>query len=222
MSPRRSRDFAKLAFDSGDAAMGVDRRQRIVFWNQAARELFGLKAEDVLGRRCDQVMRGRDESRRFACRATCPLLSRTLDGGPIRAMELFVKTRSGRALWVAVSTLRLRSTRRGLTLVHLFRDIDRQKRTDQCLQQLVAAVSGAVATERLDAPDSSRTTEYGLTRREREVLRLLVGGVSTRRISERLCISVATARNHVHHILVKLKAHSRLEAVCLALRSGVL
>jgi len=59
-----------------------------------------------------------------------------------------------------------------------------------------------------------------LTAREVEVLALLGHGASTREISERLVISLNTARNHVQRTIVKLGAHSRLEAVAIARRSG--
>ena len=52
------------------------------------------------------------------------------------------------------------------------------------------------------------------------MLELLVEGVSTRGIAERLFVSVNTARNHVQRVLAKLGVHSRLEAVALASRRG--
>lgn len=58
-----------------------------------------------------------------------------------------------------------------------------------------------------------------LTRREIQVLRLLVEGASTKAVAERLCISHATARHHIDNIMGKLGVHSRLEAVAYALRA---
>jgi NarL family two-component system response regulator LiaR len=55
-----------------------------------------------------------------------------------------------------------------------------------------------------------------LSGREREVLALLVEGLTNAQIAERLLISPATARFHVSSILSKLDAHSRAEAVSLA------
>jgi len=61
-----------------------------------------------------------------------------------------------------------------------------------------------------------------LTPRELEVLELLAGGASTREIADRLFISLNTARNHVQRLIAKLGAHSRLEAVAIARRAGLL
>jgi DNA-binding NarL/FixJ family response regulator len=52
-----------------------------------------------------------------------------------------------------------------------------------------------------------------LTRRELEVLRLMADGLSNAEIARRLVVSTSTAKVHVHHILRKLDARSRLEAV---------
>ena len=62
----------------------------------------------------------------------------------------------------------------------------------------------------------------GLTAREREILTLLARGLSNGQIGQRLFISTKTASVHVSHILAKLQASTRGEAVDLARRRGVL
>lgn len=61
-----------------------------------------------------------------------------------------------------------------------------------------------------------------LTRREQEVLRLLVDGYDNGGIAQTLVISAQTARTHIQNILFKLEVHSRLQAVALVRRSGTL
>jgi DNA-binding NarL/FixJ family response regulator len=60
-----------------------------------------------------------------------------------------------------------------------------------------------------------------LTPREREILGLLAHGAGTRAISEHLRISPNTVRSHVQALLWKLGVDSRLRAVALALRHGL-
>lgn len=53
----------------------------------------------------------------------------------------------------------------------------------------------------------------GLTRRESEVLALLGRGLSNKEIGSELCLSVATVKHHVHHVLEKLKLERRAQAM---------
>jgi two-component system nitrate/nitrite response regulator NarL len=57
-----------------------------------------------------------------------------------------------------------------------------------------------------------------LTPRQYEVLALLAAGVAAAEISSRLHITPKTTATHIEHILAKIGAHSRAEAVALALR----
>ena len=59
---------------------------------------------------------------------------------------------------------------------------------------------------------------YDLTPRELEVLRALVEGRSSRDICAELYIAPNTLRTHVQNLLAKLRVHSKLEAVAVALR----
>lgn len=66
------------------------------------------------------------------------------------------------------------------------------------------------------------TGEHSLTVREWEVLHLLDEGLNAAQIAQRLVISRNTARNYVQNVLTKLGAHSKLEAVAMARRAGLL
>jgi DNA-binding CsgD family transcriptional regulator len=58
----------------------------------------------------------------------------------------------------------------------------------------------------------------GLTRREREVLRLIAAGHSNREIAAALYLSPRTAERHVANIYLKIGVHSKAEATAYALR----
>jgi DNA-binding NarL/FixJ family response regulator len=98
---------------------------------------------------------------------------------------------------------------------------------------LVTAVRAVAHDEAIITPDELRRILPRLGRkgvrpgdqitpRELEVLRLLVAGVSTASITAELVVSPATTRNHIQSIMSKLGAHSRLEAVAIAVREKIL
>ena len=73
----------------------------------------------------------------------------------------------------------------------------------------------------------SRNGEIGvkrdsLTAREREVLRLMAEGESSREIADRLGISYATVRSHIRSFDTKLGVHSKIEAVAAAREMNII
>lgn len=84
----------------------------------------------------------------------------------------------------------------------------------------VVGVFGIV-TRRASSPLPPRTRPH-LTPRQHQVLHLLARGYSTPQIAAELHLAVVTVRNHVRHLLRALGAHSRLEAIVIARRDGLL
>ena len=63
--------------------------------------------------------------------------------------------------------------------------------------------------------------KYGLTKKELEVLSLIVDGLSNQEISEKLVVSISTTKAHVHNILQKLYLTDRTKAAIVALKEGL-
>jgi DNA-binding NarL/FixJ family response regulator len=77
---------------------------------------------------------------------------------------------------------------------------------------LAGLLAGPQAAERL----------YTLTKREREVLRLLADGMRNEEVGQRLSISPLTVRTHVKNAMTKLEADTRTQAVARALRESLI
>jgi two-component system, NarL family, nitrate/nitrite response regulator NarL len=69
--------------------------------------------------------------------------------------------------------------------------------------------------------DSSEARIETLTKREREIVAVICEGLRNKQTADRLCISEATARNHLTSILDKLGLASRFELVVFAFRHGL-
>jgi two-component system, NarL family, response regulator LiaR len=95
---------------------------------------------------------------------------------------------------------------------------------DELAKAIYAAYEGraTLAPEAAEALIKATTDPpplgHDLTLREREVLALLVQGMSNREIASHLTISRSTVKHHVSSILAKLRASSRAEASALAVQ----
>ena len=189
--------FLERLGNTADACVAIDVQQRLVFLNGAARALLDTDAE-VLGRHCYEVVAGHD-GEGLSCRQRC-LISRMVQNGHLVADHDLLVGRGQDRMWVNVSTVVLAEQDRpgAPWLVHYMRPL-KDHGADPALDVWCEEQAAA-----------------SLTYREREVIVLLAQGTSTQIIARQLGISTATARNHIQHILGKLMAHSRMEAVLVA------
>ena len=72
----------------------------------------------------------------------------------------------------------------------------------------------------VDAADRRTQLVASLTDREAEILRMLAEGSSNAEIAEQLVLAVHTVKSHVAHVLSKLEARDRTQAVILAYETG--
>jgi DNA-binding NarL/FixJ family response regulator len=102
----------------------------------------------------------------------------------------------------------------------------------ESLTTVIAAIRGAAAGEAVITPSLlarllPRLAQRGkgrnpaLTKREHEVLVLIVQGKSNQEIADDLVLSRDTVRNHVASILAKLGVHSKLQAAAVAVQRGL-
>ena len=85
-------------------------------------------------------------------------------------------------------------------------------------QNQQSSKNGISSTE-IDYKSGKNT--FGLTEREMEVLALIVEGLSNPEIAQKLFITRATAKAHVHSILQKLYVDDRTQAAVTAMREGL-
>jgi DNA-binding CsgD family transcriptional regulator/putative methionine-R-sulfoxide reductase with GAF domain len=95
--------------------------------------------------------------------------------------------------------------------------LDELQRKDQRLEQLVDQLLGETGRR----PATSVELLAPLTRREQQVLELLVDGLTNREIAMRLVVEPDTVKDHVQSIIKKLGATDRTHAAVIAVRGGI-
>ncbi len=216
--------LTQLVSATTDGVFCVDNRQRIVLWNRGAKEVLGYTEREVEGRRCFNVVPDRKSCTRCSCGPNCPTFRAAQEGRPFATREMWARTKFGRRLFISMNTMLLpdRWRNRGL-LLHVFRDCTRQKELEDLVREMMDRASGSIGRRyEPDDVDEPAHDAISLTEREREILRLLSLGSSTKGIARKLGISQVTVRNHIQSVLGKLGVHSRLEAVTFSLRNGLL
>ena len=185
----------------------------INYFNRRAENLFGFPASECIGLPCHCVIVGRDASGRPFCRANCPIRCRAQDDREIEPIRLRVTDRDRKDRQIQVLTIAVTAAdHNGPWLVHVVTDHERTDRIERYLNKVLSRTPYSTI--------SSNLQSFTLTRREKQILRLLAEDETPYSIAASLYVSRATVRNHIQHILVKLDVHSTMEAVAYYLLVG--
>ena len=195
--------------------------QKITAWNAAAEKLLGRRQDQVLGQRCYEVMLAIGRPGRIRCKRGCPVITNAAKGRTTRDFDLECRLADGSYRQINMSILLVRQEAGGRHVLHLFRDVTDRRRVEHASADHFSSISGR-SKKPVNGLSANGYRLPPLTTREDQVLRLLAAGKNTADISDILEIRPLTARNHVSRLLSKLGVRSRLEAVALATRAGLI
>ena len=89
------------------------------------------------------------------------------------------------------------------------------------VREAVSDVVGAIQELQCGARQRRVLRDFGLTEREREIIRLVVDAAANKEIADLLGISEKTVKNHLTHIFDKLGVSGRLELAMFAIDHGL-
>ena len=204
---------------SGEAVFALDGNDLIILWNKACEKLLGRPAYQVLGRRCYDVMCGRDVYGNRYCGASCPVTTqaRRHPDDELHSFLIDVPLPGGGSRRLSATPFAISGGHPSLaTVVHVLRDPEAQASALE--NELAEAVEEGPAPKPGRGPAG---TLASLTAREQEILRKMAQGFTTDGIAEDLFISPVTVRNHIAKILSKLDVHTKLAAVAFAYQNGL-
>lgn len=131
-------DVYKFLDGSADAAFVVTLEGEICFWSAAAEQLFGYTAENVLNKTCHEVLQGKSSLGAAVCQGECSVQHCAVHGRPVAAFDLEVTTRSGKRIWVNISTIIFEDSRLHRCLIaHLAHDISDRKQVEHAFARMV-------------------------------------------------------------------------------------
>jgi PAS domain S-box-containing protein len=214
-----------LIFNTADPVFCVDRDLRIALWNEPIKKLLGYSAEEVLGRQCFDLIGCRNGLGQPLCHDNCMEWPENFPEKLTPTREFLAHAKDGCDVWVNISTIFMPSRSKSMNiLVHVLRDVSFQKGLERFIEsfQVEVAKLSLKLEKNLSKSEPASPPPATITGREEEILRLLASGTSTKAIAGKLFISPGTVRNHINKILSKLGVHSRLEAVVLAQRHGLI
>ena len=107
--PNHSDFYKELLDHIGDGVYFVDRERRFLYWNEGATRLTGYKAEEILGKRCqDDILCHTDHSGKRLCNDGCPLTASIADGAFHQA-NVLLRHKKGRQVPVSVRVQPMRA-----------------------------------------------------------------------------------------------------------------
>ena len=177
----------------------------ISFMNESAEALIGQSLAHCAGHHCYLVVAGRTPEGASLCTPRCRVRRLAESREAIAPVPISIATAHGERRDVTVVVI----TTADDYLVHCVVNATREEKLRGFIDKVAL---------RTPHPGNSGSGAHDiLTTREREILTLLAQDLTQQEIADRLSLSYATIRNHVHHILSKLGVHSILEAIALSL-----
>jgi PAS domain S-box-containing protein len=216
-------DPLEVIAESKLPAYGMDRNDRIVYWNEGAEKILGWKPDEVLGKACYDVLAGRDIFGNVYCAQDCATVKTAGEGEEPRPFLLDVRKKGTGTVKIVVRTVALPEAGPRFSCLMHFIEAEGGS-VEPILKSLRDAVSetpeaGGARPAPLPAPLTAISVSP-LTAREREIVLLLSNGYAALNIAAKLNLSHATVRNHIQNVLRKLDVHSQVEAVALSFRRG--
>lgn len=206
-------------FSSIRTPFGIfDRDCRIVWINKAMAALHQCDPEKVVGEPCCDTFHGCED-----CNAC--LLKEAIAKGRTQIAEKWADFPGGERRWGEVHAYPVRGLDKDVAAVIVLvfettatkHALQQQRDYTELLEQRLSEKEGGSKKVSLDSGDVTMSVK--LSRREKDVLRLITEGYTNAHISELLDISANTVKSYVNGVFNKLGVNDRTQAAVLATRN---
>ena len=231
MYKRAQSTLDNLIADSSDPVARFDRDLRVEYANAAMVAATGCSSDKLVGRTFRAL--GLMDAQLDGLEA---IVGAVLRSGREREAAFSLTTPLGARHYSVRFVPELATDRSVSSVLAMARDVTEHKRVDEerafLQQELVSRDTRhedfvQLLTEQQRTNVQEATASYRseiisqLTSREREILRLLTGGLTNRQIARRLHLSAGTVKNHLGRVFPKLDAIDRTQAAVRAIELGL-
>ncbi|MDP6049535.1 MAG: LuxR C-terminal-related transcriptional regulator [SAR202 cluster bacterium] len=198
--------------DTMDGVFSVSTDRKITYWGGRAEQLTGYSSREAVGRGCYERL-CLVECNIGACERLCAPVENSIRKRPTRSFDVMWKRKNKSIGRFNVTILFSKGGGKDAETVHIFRDVSETRALDY--------TSGNDYSDGVNNRNPLLMKSH-LTRREDQALKLLASGLQTKEIASLMGLQTVTARNYIISLKDKLGAGSRVEAVVIAIKSGLI
>ncbi|MGE5680135.1 MAG: PAS domain-containing protein [Bacillota bacterium] len=169
-----------------DGVYIVDKQRRIIYWNKAAEEMTGYKAEEVLGYRCSEdILNHIDENGLPLCLDACPL-SKALSKGESVKLKTYPLHKNGKRFPVMAHVSPIKSNDgKIIAAIEVFRDISKEEELRILQEKFNSLIRKFVSTATVERVMAQVLSGTETKSRRRELTILYLDVVQFTSLSER-------------------------------------
>lgn len=160
--------YKKILDTMNTAVYYVDTERKILYWNKAAEEITGYKAEEVIGNHCqDNLLQHTDMCGSPLCSVSCPLYQSICDGKE-RKNDVLLRRKNGSYIPVTVNISPVYDEEdkdKIIGAVELFRPILERKSNETSFDVMLEGLIDASRTDQLTKLPNRRTLESFIAHR---------------------------------------------------------
>jgi len=210
-------------FSSIRTPFGIfDKDRRIVWINKSMAFVHKCDQEQAIGKLCHEALHGCENFY-----DDCPLVN-ALEQGSTQVVEKWMDMPDGERRWGEVQAYPVRDQNKHISAVIIIvfettgskQALQKQKNYSELLEHQLHCRENGSGTVNLNNHDIMLSVK--LSRREKDVLRLVTEGYTNVQIAEVLDISAHTVKTHVNSLFNKLGVNDRTQAAVLAARNHLL
>ena len=125
-----SEENTNQAYRTSDGMFAVTSDQKIKIWNAAAEKMLGYRPNQVIGKKCYDVLCSNGNTGRVKCSRSCVVVTNAAKGRTTRDFDLECRTADGKPVSINMSVMLPAQGSGSRDILHVFRDVTDRRRVE--------------------------------------------------------------------------------------------